>query len=85
MISMVMLVLMKDILEQIFFKGHKEADLILMMHGDGVTKAVHCIFLVNTMKQSNATTNQSKLIPVIQLYGITKVLQNIFLVNTMNP
>ena len=50
--------LMEDILVKISFKEHTEEDLPLMMYWDGVTKAVLCIFLVNTMKQSNVMIKQ---------------------------
>ena len=75
-IRMVMLVLMGSIPIKIFFKVYKEEEvLILMMRGDGVTRAVHCTFLANMTRQSNVMMNQSKLIQIIQLYGTTKVLR----------
>jgi len=40
------------------FRGAQGGDLILMMYGDGVTKVVLYIFLVNTMKQSNVMIRQ---------------------------
>ena len=43
---------------QDIFSGAQGGDSILMMHGDGVTKAVLCILLVNMMKLSSVMINQ---------------------------